>query len=450
MEGGFSPLPADGDAAGNRCEHNYQKESVPHDKPLWLTLLAYLTYVSNADPVLPCRSIFLIFFRAARFNGLLYAVLMGRIGVPVAAVLLAAALAVSCGGSSDSNAPSPSPTVSMVITARGRVGYVNSDGNFAVMNPDGSDQQPLTKEDRVAAFAWSPNGSMVALEMGSGSSVHVRVIQADGSAIFDRPGASQPLWSPRSDRLALISNAAVVVTDAGGNELRAISNAARPAWSPDGQSIAVVKLSGGKGVPVIVDLATGDEKPLAADIAPDDPVYPIAWHPAGNVIAYHDGLYEPSTGTKKPLPGVPVSWSPDGRILMVTLPFDPAYTDIQARLMDATQDFKQIIGLDVRDTNDGLPAWLSIQRWTDWSADGRILLDMDPQPSRERVRIFDTVAVSQMQYKNIKGERPDISPDSKFAVFMDSDKVWTLSLDGKNLIAVADGSLPAWQPVARQ
>ena len=73
-----------------------------------------------------------------------------------------------------------------------------------------------------------------------------------------------------------------------------------------------------------------------------------------------------------------------------------------------------------------------------------------PQPSRERVRIFDTVAVSQMQYKNIKGERPDISPDSKFAVFMDSDKVWTLSLDGKNLIAVADGSLPAWQPVARQ
>lgn len=87
-----------------------------------------------------------------------------------------------------------------------------------------------------------------------------------------------------------------------------------------------------------------------------------------------------------------------------------------------------------------------MQKWSDWTGDGRYLFYMDPEPSREFIRVYDTQAISQQIYRNIAGERPDLSPDGANAVFMFQGKVWVFPVDGSALVPVAEGSRPVWQP----
>ena len=314
------------------------------------------------------------------------------------------------------------------------------------MNPDGSAQQQLTQGGGVRLFAWSPDGSLAALAITEAGSTKVRVVHPDGSVVFERANATDYLWSPRQDRLALIEGPDIEVADSAGSQLRLLSFGRRPEWSPDGKALAYIKMSGSKGVPSIMNVDNGQESPLSADLAPDDPIYPIAWHPAGAVIAFHNGAYDLTNGTRQDLPGTAIYWSPDGRLLLVALAYDAASQASPAQLLDATQGLKPVIGFEIRPSVDNTPAWLFIQRWTDWNSTGRYLVYLDPEASGQRVRFYDTVNVKQAIYKNIKGERPDISPDSQYAVFMDSGKVWYLTLDGKILVPVADGGFPLWQP----
>jgi Tol biopolymer transport system component len=363
--------------------------------------------------------------------------------------LALAAVLAACNGGGDNGEPGPTPTPEWPpITATGAVAYITPENDLAVMNPDGSDQRRLTELGTVKAFAWSPDGAFIAVEHGPGVLSNLLVIREDGSAVFEREGASEPLWAPVDNLLAVARDGNVEVLGPDGAERVVIPGAVRPEWSPDGSSLAVVRLdSEGNGVPIIVELATGEESPLSPEIESHEPIYALAWHPAGNVIAYRDSLYEPGTAVRVPLPGVAALWSPDGRTLLVTGDPEPAERATNGLLLDATQEFRQIIGLFIRDSAEGMPAWLFVRRFTDWTPDGRHMVYMDNLPERARFRLYDTVEVGQRIYRDIAGERPDISPDGQTSVFMYEGQVWTFPLDASTLHAVAEGGFPAWRPV---
>ncbi len=372
--------------------------------------------------------------------------------IPVAILLLAAPIVASIlitnaalngGGSGQTSRPTPTPPP---ITAKGTIGYITSEGNFALMNPDGSNQRVLSSDGTARSVVWAADGSVAAVEVGSPPAGRVRGVRPDGSAAFEVQGAT-PLWSPAGDKIAVMQNGNVALFDALGSAIRTFPNGELPAWSPDGSRIAFLKLAAdGNAVPVIGDVGSGLETPLSPDIVPAQPVYPIAWHPSGQVIAYRNRLYDVVTGNTTDLPGAAVYWSPNGRMLLVAGEFSPADRGTPGLLLDGSQGFKQTIGLMIQQSPQNVAAQLYIQRWTDWTPDGRYLFYLDPEPGRERVRIYDTEKVAQQKHTSIAGERPDISPDGQFAAFMYQNKVWVFPLDGSTLVAVAGGGYPAWKP----
>jgi hypothetical protein len=131
-------------------------------------------------------------------------------------------------------------------------------------------------------------------------------------------------------------------------------------------------------------------------------------------------------------------------MLMITLPEPGMGGTTVLRLLDATQGLKEVIGLELPPSAEGVPGWDFIQSWTAWSPNGRYLVYMDPTVTRERVRRYDTMQATQEIYRNIKGERPKISPDGSVIAFMDAGKVWMLPFDGSWLNPVMDGGWPAW------
>jgi hypothetical protein len=152
-------------------------------------------------------------------------------------------------------------------------------------------------------------------------------------------------------------------------------------------------------------------------------------------------------GDAASLPGVPVSWSPpDGRILFVAGEQDPAAGSASGMLLDMTRNGQQVIGLEIRPSSDGSPPWWHIQRYTTWSPNGRVLIYLDPEPVRFRVRVYDTVEISQQMFPGILGQWPSSSPESPYVVFTQEGKVWELSVVGSVLRNLAEGSFAAWQP----
>lgn len=368
----------------------------------------------------------------------------------VTRILALAAMALlwslACGGGNAPSVPTPTPSPTPgPILAKGRIAFITPEGRLALIEPNGTNLTPIT-DAGVQAFQWSPDGSLIAIQMSRGTDTLVRVIRPDGQAVFEVPG-SAPLWSPAGDHLAVTQGQDVSVVDTAGQETLRVAGGARPVWSPDGSALAVLKVGpDGLGVPVIINVATGEEAPLSPGIEPSKPDYPIAWHPAGNVIAYQKTVYDLTNGTTQDLPGTAVEWNPDGRMLMVTLEYVPQDRATPARLLDFTQGGKQVIGLDVRPAADETPAWLEIKKWTDWTPDGRYLFYMDPLASRIRTRIYDTVAISQDKMPGLAGKYPDISPDGTHVTFQFEGKVWVLPLDKSTLRDITQGSFPAWQP----
>jgi WD40-like Beta Propeller Repeat len=362
----------------------------------------------------------------------------------LAPILAALAVITACnGGDSPAASPQPpTPTPRLVVGAQ--ISFIDGSGNLALMSSDGTGVNVLTQGGGVQNFAWTPDGTLVGVEVQGPGGSEVKIIRRGGSVVFEETGASKPVWSRDGSRLALTLGEGVQVVDPSGAVVRNIARATRPAWSPDGTKLAAVKIDGALGTPIVVDLTSGTEVPLSSAIEPHDPVYPIAWHPGGQVIGYRNKLYDPAAATQRDLPGTAVEWSPDGRTLMVALPTAGEGGTTVFRLLDASQDLKEVIGFELPPSADGVPGQLFVQSWTDWTPDGRFLVYLDPTVTRQQVRIYDTAQAGQKRYSNIKGERPDVSPDGTVIAFMDSGKIWLLPIDGSTLNAIIDGGWPAW------
>jgi hypothetical protein len=113
------------------------------------------------------------------------------------------------------------------------------------------------------------------------------------------------------------------------------------------------------------------------------------------------------------------------------------------RLLDSIQNMREVIGLEVPRPEEA-PAYVVAQHFTAWAPGGRYLVYLDPTASRERLRLYDTVEIRQTQYRNIKGELPEVSPDDAVVVFQGSGRLYVMTLDGTALYPLADGSGATW------
>lgn len=368
------------------------------------------------------------------------------------AAVAAVSLVVSACSGDDGPTPTPAPVTptpvpSGTITATGGIAYITPAFELAVANPDGSSPQIIYDAREVVSFEWSPDGSLIAAVVRTAGGTNLVGLSPTGDVRFEVMGASSPLWSPGGTHLTAAIGEDTVILDSVGQEVISLPSATRPAWSPDGLRVAYLAVnSDGQGVPEIVDVGTGNKTFLAEGIDPDDPIYPIAWHPAGEVIAYRDSLYEPAAEIVTPTEGVPIEWSPDGRILVQALAVDPTDGSTEGAMFDFSRGGEKTIAFSIRPSGTDEPPWLYIGRWTDWSADGRIFMYLDPQPGRVQVRLYDTVAIAQERFQEIQGMQPEISPSNTHAVFHDGGKVWVLALDGSALVNIVEGTNPTWRP----
>jgi TolB protein len=127
-----------------------------------------------------------------------------------------------------------------------------------VMNADGSSPTRLTYSrpdwDSADQAAWSPDGSKIAVTRasvgycdpdglcsGSGSTLVISVINADGTGIHDLASGSGAAWSPDGTRIAFRGDGGINVlnTDgSGGRHVIAAIGGQHLAWSPDAAKIA--------------------------------------------------------------------------------------------------------------------------------------------------------------------------------------------------------------------
>jgi Tol biopolymer transport system component/DNA-binding winged helix-turn-helix (wHTH) protein len=154
----------------------------------------------------------------------------------------------------------------------------------------GSDSEP----------AWSPDGTRIAFNSARSGDFEIYVMQADGSRQVDITGDpardTYPAWSPDGREIVFASNRStphfadndLFITAADGTSparrlTRTPAWDAFPAWSRDGRGIAFVRSIRDHHDILMVDVATGVERPLASESTNEDRP---AWSPDGRRIAY--------------------------------------------------------------------------------------------------------------------------------------------------------------------
>jgi TolB protein len=194
-------------------------------------------------------------------------------------------------------APRPNREIALMVIEPRAVDGVGLE-RLRIHRPDGSMTTMLTPEgDRVDDFAWSPDGSRLAVtyvRVGDNTRLGLFVMGADGGGDAQiAPSGSAPQWSPDGSRIAYQSTRFGDATDiytisaaGGGPRMLATAPGAdmRPQWSPDGRQILFTREiasdtpelwlvpADGSAAPHRMPLPTGARNPR--------------WSPDGKAIAF--------------------------------------------------------------------------------------------------------------------------------------------------------------------
>jgi TolB protein len=165
----------------------------------------------------------------------------------------------------------------------------------------------------------------------------------------------------------------LIVSDADGENARIVADSPQPlmspAWSPDARRLAYVSFEGQQSAVYVQTLRTGTRERVSG-------------RPGVN--------------------GAP-AFSPDGRLLALTLSHDNGNLDVYT-LDLATQQLKQITTDDAIDTE------------ASWSPDGRMLYftsDRAGGPQVYRVGVNGGARAERVSYEGVYNARPRLSPDGK-------------------------------------
>jgi dipeptidyl aminopeptidase/acylaminoacyl peptidase len=184
----------------------------------------------------------------------------------------------------DGLAPTWSPDGRRLAFVAGGAG---GQSELYVADADGRHRAPLTRSpdaDEVTA-SWAPDGRRLVLERD----LRVFVIGADGRDERPLAAGSSPTWSPKSGRIAFVSDRTgaenLYVVEANGRGLRRVTTSdaadSEPAWSPDGTRLAFVSLSAGSTDLYVVDVESRALVRLTQDSSLESS--PV-WSPAGDSI----------------------------------------------------------------------------------------------------------------------------------------------------------------------
>lgn len=244
---------------------------------------------------------------------------------------------------------------------------------LVVENRDGS--QPKTVVESAGVIAnprWAPDGKHIAygLTVNSATSIHVIGVdgQHDTTVAFDTPPEDSPSWSPDSQWLVAASAASdspgIYERNPTGVNYHRLSAGldTQPLWSPKGDRIAF--LSQRDGTPEVYLMLRDGSHPtrLTNNTAKE---YDLAWSPDGTRLAFvseQDGnpeVYVAKTDGSKPVRltynafrDLAPAWSPDGLFIIFV-----SYRDNNADLFVMDADGNHQRNLTSSPFDDFMPAW---------------------------------------------------------------------------------------------
>ena len=173
----------------------------------------------------------------------------------------------------------------------------NGNWEIYLMNPDGSQQERLTRHSAGDySPVWSPTGKQILFTSDRDGVRDLYVMDADGShvrRVFGKSARrSEPTWSPEGDRIAFHAEtpqwSIQTATIHGGNVNQvalAEWRGGNPSWSADGNEIAFVGNVGGTRRILIVKLGSGGVRTFL----PKEKswMYSPAWSPEGDKLAFN-------------------------------------------------------------------------------------------------------------------------------------------------------------------
>jgi Tol biopolymer transport system component len=205
-------------------------------------------------------------------------------------------------GTVDMGAPAWSPDGSLLAVE----GWDDSGSNVYTIRPDGSDRQLVLKN--AWSPSWSPDGTRLVVVHGDGVG-SLATVRTDGSdlqsftfASGNDSDVSEPLWSPDGKWIAFVGGegAVMLVSPKGGDAgMRRIADSGwNLAWSPDGSKLAFETADKAKDYRqeiVVLELATGQRATLVS--RPNHPISAPAWSPDGKEFAFLSSRPMPKAST---------------------------------------------------------------------------------------------------------------------------------------------------------
>ncbi|MDO8613613.1 MAG: hypothetical protein Q7R32_12455 [Dehalococcoidia bacterium] len=397
-------------------------------------------------------------------------------------------LAAACGGGGEEvqPTPTPSPTIAQPSPTPSptptpgvqRLAYIGTDLDVWIMNEDGSNQQKLfdiatDPGDSVHNLQWSPDGTKFAVTRSPKDVVYI--VSAAGEKLLELPAVSFLAWSPSSDTYAVARGpaleveSAVLVLDPRGDtavELANIQIVDQAYFSPDGRRLTFYEFVGGGGLcgdyrGLLADLQTGEVRP----IDPAEPPIPCGKGPPifsptnPSLLAYGDGLFDLDAGRVQPLPGRAVRWSPDGRYLVLAGEPDQSDAGVPGQVY-SLETAASVLEFEVNVSfASDQPFESLVGGRTTFSSDSRLLASSDLFPDKPAVLHIRDIATGGDKTLSIPAGRFgfQFSPDGRHLLISaatelfpdkpsDEHSIWLVNSDGSNLIRLAEGSEPAWQP----
>lgn len=209
-----------------------------------------------------------------------------------------------------------------------RIAFAASpDGGIRVMRADGSGVQALSATRGEWNPSWSPDGSRIAFDRGTGSAdgPDIYVMNADGSGVRQLTSGTtfdaNPVWSPDGRKMAFYRDGSIWVMNAadGSAATKLTDSGAHPSWAPGGDRITFWSgISGKWGVYVMNADGSGLARLTSDTMNASNP----AWSPDGRSIAFQgdEGIYimnaNGSNVRRVARGGQTPTWSPDSRMIL--------------------------------------------------------------------------------------------------------------------------------------
>jgi TolB protein len=393
---------------------------------------------------------------------------MARIVSTLAALLLVVACTESTTETTIAAAPEP--------VGPGRLVVIDSRGDVVVMEPDGSDERPLTNDGGARAVyvqpVWSPDASRMAWGQATEDGFAVGLRDVDGEEGSVVPVSNLPFymfWAPDGSSLGILHNGTNGVDfellDIEQGTLRRIDSGLPFyfSWSPSGDEI--VTHVGGEGFETIgVDGERSERGSTGPDyLAPQ-------WTGAG--VFHVDGGQLVLDGDEErrvvvDVPG-PTSFIANAQATRVAVQTEGGGSGFSASLVEiATAPSRQVVIVDVA-TGDVVSVSDEPALGFFWSPDGDSLLiliaDLAAHTLKTRVWDIETGITDYFEYIPIATIVQNMLPffpqyaqsmslwaadSSAFAVAGQSEGstgIWVQSIAGGEPRLVADGSWVAWSP----